>query len=152
MRTRISFRFVLHILCIIFLWFIYYFVVVMLAYVKYWYCICAEFFFVNFFSHVFSFRFVFGDFPTTASTAEPLSTVPTNARKFPFISDVLRWNSTNINTFSIRFVFCLYFCRTVCKKKKELFIYPTNQKQGISNVWKGTFWKKRNYIDRCFLD
>jgi len=48
-----------------------------------------KFFFVNSFfsSHIFSFRFVFGDYPTTGDT---LSTVPNNARKFPFITDVLR--------------------------------------------------------------
>ncbi|CAF4108007.1 unnamed protein product [Rotaria socialis] len=37
-----------------------------------------------------SFRFVFGDYPTAATAADTLSTVPGNVRKFPFITDVLR--------------------------------------------------------------
>jgi hypothetical protein len=43
--------FFFYIFCIIFLWSIYYSVIVLLAYVKYWYCIFAKtiFSFVNFF-------------------------------------------------------------------------------------------------------
>jgi hypothetical protein len=58
----------------------------MLAYVKY----LLQFVFFLFSSHIFSFRFVFGDYPTSATTVDNVSIVPNNARKFPFITDVLR--------------------------------------------------------------
>lgn len=49
----------------------------------------AQNFLVNLF-YIFSFRFVFGDYSTTANADETSTNLPSNTRKFPFISDVLR--------------------------------------------------------------
>ncbi len=62
------------------------FVVIMLAYVKYF----LKFVVKLFLFHVFSFRFVFGDYSTTENVVDTSSAGPNNARKFPFITDVLR--------------------------------------------------------------
>ncbi len=62
------------------------FVVIMLAYVKY----LLKFVVKLFLFHVFSFRFVFGDYSTTENVVDTSSAGPNNARKFPFITDVLR--------------------------------------------------------------
>ena len=49
----------------------------------------AQNFLVNLF-YIFSFRFVFGDYSTTANADETSTNLPGTTRKFPFISDVLR--------------------------------------------------------------